>query len=372
MTTLKQPGPKQSTLTVLGLETSCDETAASVVRRSADGRVEVLSSIVGTQFEQHAPFGGVVPEIAARAHVEAIDGVVAQAMRAAGLGFADLDGVAATAGPGLVGGVMVGLAFGKAVALARDLPLVAVNHLEGHAVSARLGAEIAYPFLLLLVSGGHCQLLEVAGVGACTRLGTTIDDAAGEAFDKIAKSLGLPYPGGPALEKLATSGDPTQFDLPRALLGRKDCDFSFSGLKTAAARLAEKVTNDTERADLAAAVQFAIARQLSERTDRAMKLYAASHPGQALRFVVAGGVAANGAVKAALRKACDDNGFSFDAPPLAYCTDNAAMIALAGAERLAAGISDDLDAVARPRWPLDEAAALSHPSNNFGRKGAKA
>jgi N6-L-threonylcarbamoyladenine synthase len=364
-------------LTILGLETSCDETAASVVRRDEDGRVEVLSSIVGTQFEQHAPFGGVVPEIAARAHVEAIDAVVAEAMRAAGIGFDALDGVAATAGPGLVGGVMVGLAFGKAVALARDLPLVAVNHLEGHAVSARLGASIDYPFLLLLVSGGHCQLLEVAGVGACTRLGTTIDDAAGEAFDKIAKSLGLPYPGGPTLEKLAASGDPSKFDLPRALLGRKDCDFSFSGLKTAAARLAEKIPTKQEggeqsRADLAAAVQFAIARQLSERTDRAMKLYAASHPDQALRFVVAGGVAANGAVKEALRKNCADNGFSFDAPPLAYCTDNAAMIALAGAERLAVGISDDLDAVARPRWPLDEAAALSNPSNSFGRKGAKA
>jgi N6-L-threonylcarbamoyladenine synthase len=190
--------PNPTSLTILGLETSCDETAASVVRRASDGTVTVLSSIIGTQFEQHAPFGGVVPEIAARAHVEAIDAIAAEAMRASGLSFEDLDGVAATAGPGLVGGVMVGLAFGKAVALARDVPLVAVNHLEGHAVSARLGADIPYPFLLLLVSGGHCQLLEVAGVGACTRLGTTIDDAAGEAFDKIAKSLGLPYPGGPA------------------------------------------------------------------------------------------------------------------------------------------------------------------------------
>ncbi|PVM76386.1 tRNA (adenosine(37)-N6)-threonylcarbamoyltransferase complex transferase subunit TsaD [Caulobacter radicis] len=367
MTTLTNSG-----LTVLGLETSCDETAASVVRRSADGRVEVLSSIVGTQFEQHAPFGGVVPEIAARAHVEVIDSVAAQAMRAAGIGYDALDGVAATAGPGLVGGVMVGLAFGKAVALARDLPLVAVNHLEGHAVSARLGAEIAYPFLLLLVSGGHCQLLEVGGVGACKRLGTTIDDAAGEAFDKIAKSLGLPYPGGPALEKLAKSGDASKYELPRALLGRKDCDFSFSGLKTAAARIAATLTTDQQRADLAAAVQFAIARQLSERTDRAMKLYAEGHAAGERRFVVAGGVAANGAVRAALLKVCEANGFSFDAPPLAYCTDNAAMIALAGAERLAAGISDDLDAVARPRWPLDEAAALSNPSNSFGRKGAKA
>jgi N6-L-threonylcarbamoyladenine synthase len=359
-------------LTVLGIETSCDETAAAVVRLDDDGRAVVLSSIVASQIAEHAPFGGVVPEIAARAHVEAIDAVAAEAMRVAGVEFADLNGVAATAGPGLVGGVMVGLAFGKAVALARDLPLVAVNHLEGHAVSARLGADIPYPFLLLLVSGGHCQLLEVAGVGACRRLGTTIDDAAGEAFDKIAKSLGLPYPGGPALEALAKTGDPSGFALPRALLGRKDCDFSFSGLKTAAARLAEKITTERDRADLAAAVQVAIARQLSERTDRAMKLYAASHPGQPLRFVVAGGVAANQAVREALRANCADNGFSFDAPPLAYCTDNAAMIALAGAERLALGLSDGLDAVARPRWPLDEAAALSNPSNIFGRKGAKA
>ena len=202
--------PKDSALTILGLETSCDETAASVVRREADGTVTVLSSIIGTQFEMHAPFGGVVPEIAARAHVESVDAIAAEAMRASGLSFDQLDGVAATAGPGLVGGVMVGLAFGKAVSLARGVPLVAVNHLEGHAVSARLGADIAYPFLLLLVSGGHCQLLEVSGVGACKRLGTTIDDAAGEAFDKIAKSLGLPYPGGPALEKLAVGGDATR------------------------------------------------------------------------------------------------------------------------------------------------------------------
>ncbi len=364
--------PKQSTLTILGLETSCDETAASVVRRASDGTVTVLSSVIGAQFDKHAPFGGVVPEIAARAHVESIDAIAAEAIRASGVSFGELDGVAATAGPGLVGGVMVGLTFGKAVSLARGLPLVAVNHLEGHAVSARLGADIAYPFLLLLVSGGHCQLLEVSGVGACKRLGTTIDDAAGEAFDKIGKSLGLPYPGGPALEKLAVGGDAERYKLPRALLGRKDCDFSFSGLKTAAARIAETLTTDDERRDLAAGVQAAIARQLSERVDRAMKLYKDSHAAEDLRFVVAGGVAANGAVRAALLADCEKNGFSFAAPPLAYCTDNAAMIALAGAERLALGISDDLDAVARPRWPLDEAAALANPANAYGRKGAKA
>jgi N6-L-threonylcarbamoyladenine synthase len=357
--------------TVLGLETSCDETAAAVVRL-ADGRVEVMSSIVASQIAAHAPYGGVVPEIAARAHVESIEAIAEEALRTAGLGYGDLTGVAATAGPGLVGGVMVGLSFGKAVALARGLPLSAVNHLEGHAVSARLAADVAYPFLLLLVSGGHCQLLEVAGVGDCRRLGTTIDDAAGEAFDKIAKTLGLPYPGGPALETLAAGGDATRFTLPRMLLGRKDCDFSFSGLKTAAARLAARLTTNDERRDLAAAVQAAIATQLAERSDRAMAAYAQAHQGRSLRFVVAGGVAANGAVRARLQAVAETRGFSFTAPPLAYCTDNAAMIALAGAERLALGQNDPLDAPARPRWPLDSAAALANPTHVAGRKGAKA
>jgi len=357
---------------ILGLETSCDETAAAVVRRAPDGGVEVLSSIVASQIAAHAPFGGVVPEIAARAHVEIIDAIAAQALAEADVGFDALTGVAATAGPGLVGGVMVGLSFGKAVALARGLPLVAVNHLEGHAVSARLAADVGYPFLLLLVSGGHCQLLAVEGVGACRRLGSTIDDAAGEAFDKIAKTLGLPYPGGPALEALARAGDPERFTLPRMLLGRKDCDFSFSGLKTAAARIAEGLSTHADRADLAAAVQAAIATQLAERSDRAMAAYAAAHSGQGLRFVVAGGVAANRAVRARLQATAEARGFSFTAPPLAYCTDNAAMIALAGAERLALGISDPLDAAARPRWPLDEAAANANPTHVPGRKGAKA
>jgi len=358
--------------TVLGLETSCDETAAAVVRRGADGAVEVLSSVVASQIAEHAPFGGVVPEIAARAHVESIEAIAERALAEAGVGYGALSGVAATAGPGLVGGVMVGLSFGKAVALARGLPLVAVNHLEGHAVSARLAADIPYPFLLLLVSGGHCQLLSVSGVGQCARLGTTIDDAAGEAFDKIAKTLGLPYPGGPALERLAEGGDAARFPLPRALLGRKDCDFSFSGLKTAAARLAEGLTSDADRRDLAASVQAAIARQLAERTDRAMVAYAHEQEGRNLRFVTAGGVAANGTVRARLTETAAARGFSFTAPPLAYCTDNAAMIALAGAERLAAGLTDPLDAPARPRWPLDEAAALANPTHVAGRKGAKA
>ncbi|MFO1014055.1 MAG: tRNA (adenosine(37)-N6)-threonylcarbamoyltransferase complex transferase subunit TsaD [Caulobacteraceae bacterium] len=362
--------PQPEALTVLGLETSCDETAAAVVRLEA-GRAEVLSSVVVSQIAAHRPFGGVVPEIAARAHVEVIAEIAEEALAAANLTYAGLSGVAATAGPGLVGGVMVGLSFGKAVALARGLPLVAVNHLEGHAVSARLAADIPYPFLLLLVSGGHCQLLDVAGVGACARLGSTIDDAAGEAFDKIAKTMGLPYPGGPALEKLAEGGDASKFTLPRALLGREGCDFSFSGLKTAAARQAAGIS-EADKPHLAATVQGAIARQLSERSDRAMAAYVERRSGGDRRFVVAGGVAANKTIRRVLEETAAARGFSFAAPPLAYCTDNAAMIALAGAERLALGITDGLDAPARPRWPLDEAAAKAHPTHKPGRKGAKA
>lgn len=360
-------------MTVLGLETSCDETAASVVRLTPSdrgGRAEVLSSVVHSQIDDHAAYGGVVPEIAARSHVEMIAGVTRRAMAQAGVGYEALDGVAATAGPGLVGGVMVGLGFGKAVSLARGLPLVAVNHLEGHAVSARLGAEIAYPFLLLLVSGGHCQLLEVRGIGEVSRLGATIDDAAGEAFDKIAKALGLGYPGGPALERLAAGGDPTRYELPRALLGRKDCDFSFSGLKTAAFRIAQTCEAERDKADLAAAVQAAIARQLAERSERAMQAYAERFDHRL--FVVAGGVAANRTIRATLEGVAARNGFDFLAPPMAYCTDNAAMIALAGAERLALGLTSDIDASARPRWPLDEARALSDPSHKAGRKGPRA
>ena len=357
-------------LTVLGLETSCDETAASVVRLRMDGAATVLSSVIHSQIDDHAAYGGVVPEIAARSHVEMIAGVTRRAMDEAGLSYAALDAVAATAGPGLVGGVMVGLSFGKAAALARGLPFIAVNHLEGHAVSARLGRPVDYPFLLLLVSGGHCQLLEVRGIGDMSRLGTTIDDAAGEAFDKIAKAMGLGYPGGPALEALAATGDGSMIALPRALLDRKDCDFSFSGLKTAASRLAQACTTDQDRADLAAAVQTAIARQLSERSERAMKAYAERHPHRL--FVVAGGVAANKTVRSTLEATAAKHGFDFLAPPMAYCTDNAAMIALAGAERLQLGLVSDIDTAARPRWPLDEARALADPVHAPGRKGAKA
>ena len=358
--------------TVLGIETSCDETAAAVVRLDDAGRPAVLSSVISSQTAAHAPYGGVVPEIAARAHVEIVDHIVLEALAGAGIGFSDVDAVAATAGPGLIGGVMVGLSAGKAIAMALAIPFLAVNHLEGHALSPRLTETLAYPYLLLLVSGGHCQLLIVEGVGACQRLGTTIDDAAGEAFDKIGKSLGLPYPGGPELEKLAEGGDPERFALPRALLGRKDCDFSFSGLKTAAARLADAAETLQDRRDVAAAAQGAIAGQLAERTARAMASYARQYGGTSLRFAVAGGVAANGEVRRRLMATAREHGFSFAAPPLAYCTDNAAMIALAGAERLRAGFTSRLDAAARPRWPLDETAATLRPTHVPGRKGAKA
>lgn len=357
---------------VLGLETSCDETAAAVVALQ-DGRARVLSSIIASQIEAHAPYGGVVPEIAARAHVEVIDRTILQALDQAGLGFEDLTGVAATAGPGLIGGVMVGLLTGKAISLARGLPLVAVNHLEGHALSPRLEADVPFPYLLLLVSGGHCQLLRVAGLDACERLGSTIDDAVGEAFDKTAKVLGLGYPGGPAVERAAQAGDPKRFDLPRPLKGRPGCDFSFAGLKTAVAREAAALgsLSDQDIADLCASFQAAVGDVLVDRTRQAMEKMALAD-GEEGRFVVAGGVAANLALRSRLQSLCSTQGWSYFAPALAYCGDNAAMIALAGAERLALGLSDDLDAMARPRWPLDAEAARAAPMYKTGRKGAKA
>ncbi|KAF0185219.1 MAG: tRNA (adenosine(37)-N6)-threonylcarbamoyltransferase complex transferase subunit TsaD [Hyphomonadaceae bacterium] len=355
--------------TVLGIETSCDETAAAVVRL-ADGRVEVLADVVWTQIEEHAPYGGVVPEIAARSHVEKLDAVIASAMAQAGLGFADLDGVAATAGPGLIGGVMVGLMTGKAIALARGLPLIAINHLEGHVLSPRLAADLPFPYLLLLASGGHCQFLAVEGLGRYRRLGSTVDDAAGEAFDKAAKVLGLGFPGGPAVERAARTGDPARFPLPRAFLGRPGCDLSFAGLKTAVLRTAQAMPamTDQDRADLAASFQAAVVDVIADRAWNALTM---AGPGTE-RLVVAGGVAANGPLRARLEALAAERDVEFFAPPLRYCTDNAAMIALAGAERLAAGLIDGLDAPARARWPLDAAAAAERPVHTPGRKGAKA
>jgi N6-L-threonylcarbamoyladenine synthase len=354
---------------VLGIETSCDETAAAIVAFEA-GRAQVLSNVVASQIEAHAPYGGVVPEIAARAHVDVIDHVIAQAMAEAKLSFGALTGVAATAGPGLIGGVMVGLLTGKAIALSRNLPFVGVNHLEGHALSPRLEADVAFPYLLLLVSGGHCQLLWVEGLGHYRRLGSTIDDAMGEAFDKTAKVLGLGYPGGPAVESHAQTGDATRFALPRPLKGRAGCDFSFAGLKTAVAREIEHLgtPNAQDIADMCASFQAAVGDVMIDRTQAAMaSVDACDDP--LPRFVVAGGVAANKVLRARLEALCVTKGWAFFAPALKYCGDNGAMIALAGAHRLAAGLRDGLDVQARPRWPLDHRAPPTHVA---GRKGQKA
>jgi N6-L-threonylcarbamoyladenine synthase len=360
-------------LTVLGIETSCDETAAAVVRLE-DARPCVLSDVVLGQVAQHAPYKGVVPEIAARAHVEGLDGTIAAAMRDAGLSFADLDGVAATAGPGLIGGVMVGLLAGKAVALAHDKPLIAVNHLEGHALSPRLAEGGAtFPYLLLLVSGGHCQFIAVLDVGVYRRYGSTIDDALGEAFDKLAKLLHLGFPGGPLVERVAKNGDSKRFSLPRPMLGRDGCDFSFAGLKTACVREVERLGAPTEqdKADLCASFQAAVLDIVEDRARNAMRMFDPIW-GAKGRLVAAGGVAANQAIRGRLQALAGERDYDFIAPPLKWCTDNAAMIALAGAERLRLGFSDDLSFPARPRWPLDEEAARLRPSHQPGRKGAKA
>ncbi|MHA6287753.1 tRNA (adenosine(37)-N6)-threonylcarbamoyltransferase complex transferase subunit TsaD [Maricaulis sp. CAU 1757] len=364
------------TLTVLGLESSCDESAVAILRRSGDGAPEILADLVLGQEDAHAPYGGVVPEIAARAHAEAMDGLVRAALSRAGLALEDIDAFAATAGPGLVGGVMAALMTAKGLALGCDKPLIAVNHLEGHALSPRLGEAVDFPYLLLLVSGGHTQLLIAESVGRYHRLGSTLDDAAGEAFDKTAKIMGLGFPGGPALERCAKSGDATRFDLPRPLRGQPGCDFSFAGLKTKARQIWQGLPSpsDQDKADLAASVQAAIAASLADRTGRAMHQFADRFPteGGHHRFVVAGGVAANATVRAALEGMASQNDFVLRAPPMRWCTDNAAMIALVGLEKLMAGEVDDLDAPARARWPLDSHSAKLAPVIGSGRKGPKA
>jgi N6-L-threonylcarbamoyladenine synthase len=341
---------------VLGIESSCDETAAALVREDRT----ILAQRIASQDEAHAPYGGVVPEIAARAHAERLAPLIAATLADAGMELAEVDAVAATAGPGLIGGVMVGLVTAKALAMAGDKPLLAVNHLEGHALSPRLAdGELAFPYLLLLASGGHCQLLLVEGVGRYRRLATTIDDALGEAFDKTAKILGLGYPGGPAVERLAAAGDPRAVPLPRPLLGTSEPHFSFAGLKSAVLRA--KQAGVHADADLAASFQQAAIDCVVDRTGRAI---GAAGPVSAL--VVAGGVAANKAMRAALDALAGQHRLRFVAPPLALCTDNAAMIAWAGLERLAAGATGDgLDFAARPRWPLDPDAA---PARGAGVK----
>lgn len=329
---------------VLGIESSCDETAAALVRADRT----IIAQRIASQDDAHRPYGGVVPEIAARAHSEKITPLIAATLADAGMTLDQVDAIAATAGPGLIGGVMVGLVTAKALAMASGKPLIAVNHLEGHALSPRLAdASLEFPYLLLLASGGHCQLLLVEGVGQYRRLGTTIDDALGEAFDKTAKILGLGYPGGPAVERLAAEGDARAVPLPRPLLGSAEPHFSFAGLKSAVLRA--KQAGVHANADIAAAFQQAAIDCVIDRTSRAM-----ARAPQAGALVVAGGVAANTALRTALEALAGSSGLRFAAPPLALCTDNAAMIAWAGMERL--GQSDPLDVAARPRWPLDPAA----------------
>lgn len=343
-------------LLVLGIETSCDETAAAVV----DGNGKILSNKVLSQIDEHRMYGGVVPEVAARAHLDHLDHMIAGAMDEAGIPYSDLSAVAATGGPGLIGGVMVGVMAAKAIALTHDIPFLAINHLEAHALTVRLTGDVAFPYLLLLVSGGHCQLLSVEGVGQFRRLGTTVDDALGEAFDKTAKMLGLGYPGGPAVERAAKLGDPDRFTLASPMVGRPGCDFSFSGLKTSVRQAVEKLPPgkllDDDVNSLCTAFQQAAGRSVKDRCKRAIAMFRDAHPnGDTL--VVAGGVAANTYLREQLESMAETYDMKLVAPPLGLCTDNGAMIAWAGIEHLRLGHTDPLDFAPRPRWPLDPDAA---------------
>ncbi len=347
-------------LTVLGIETSCDETAAAVVRGWPEGERAILSNIVFSQLEEHAPYGGVVPEIAARAHIERLDGIIAHALSKANVGFGGLDGIAATAGPGLIGGVIVGLMTGKGLSAATGLPFVPVNHLEAHALSARLTDKVAFPYLMLLVSGGHCQLLIVEGAGSYRLLGSTIDDAVGEAFDKTAKLLGLGYPGGPAVEACAKGGDGARFALPRPMVGRANCDFSFSGLKTAVLHVVRDhgPLDEEAKRDLCAGFQAAVSDCLVDRTRHAIARFEELESAGAQTLVLAGGVAANAAIRTAMEELTEEMGVGLSVPPPALCTDNAAMVGWAGLEHFSlAGSSGRMGTLAAPpraRWPLTE------------------
>lgn len=362
----------QTSLTFLGIESSCDDSAAAVVR--AGSSTQILSSIVEGQVALHAAYGGVVPEIAARAHAERLDACVERAMTEAGIGFADLDGIAVTAGPGLIGGVLSGVMLAKGLAAGTGLPLVGVNHLAGHALTPRLTNGVNFPYLMLLVSGGHCQFLIVSGPEMFRRIGGTIDDAPGEAYDKTAKLLGLPQPGGPAVDAEAALGDAERFRFPRPLLDRPGCDMSFSGLKTALLRTRDAVIAEQgglrrqDRRDLCAGFQAAMVAVLAEKTRRALAVYLSTNP-PVPALAVAGGVAANAAIRAALETVCAEQAVQFLAPPLRLCTDNAAMIAYAGIERFRLGHRDDATLSARPRWPLDQTAPAMIGS---GKRGPKA
>jgi N6-L-threonylcarbamoyladenine synthase len=358
-------------MVVLGIETTCDETAAAVVERSGDGPGRILSNVVLSQIKEHAVFGGVVPEIAARAHVEALDHVIDRAMADAGQKFATLDGVAAAAGPGLIGGVIVGLTTAKAIALVNGKPLMAINHLEAHALTARLTTATAFPYCLFLASGGHTQIVAVRGIGDYELLGTTQDDAIGEAFDKTAKLLGLGYPGGPQVEKEAARGNAARFDLPRPMHGRPEPDFSLSGLKTALRLEAENVAPLSEQdvADLCASFQQAVVDAIHDRLRAGLKRFR-DKVGVASALVAAGGVAANEAIRKVLQRAAFEAGVKLVVPPPELCTDNGAMIAWAGAERLALGLTDPLDTAPRARWPLGEVAGPGTKPALVAQQGA--
>jgi N6-L-threonylcarbamoyladenine synthase len=345
---------------VLGIETTCDETAAAVVERTGDGEGRILSNVVLSQIGEHAEFGGVVPEIAARAHVEAIDRIIVKAMGEAKVSFGALDGVAAAAGPGLIGGVIVGLTTAKAIALAHRKPLIAVNHLEAHALTARLTNGVEFPYCLFLASGGHTQILAVRGIGDYVRLGGTLDDAIGEAFDKTAKLLGLGYPGGPLVEREAERGDPQRFALPRPMNGRRDADFSLSGLKTALRLEAEKIAplSDQDVADLCASFQQAVVDVVKDRLRSGLRMFRLRVDAPKA-LVCAGGVAANQAIRKILQRVAFEVGTELVAPPPPLCTDNGAMIAWAGAERLALGLTDSLSVAPRARWPLDQVSKVT-------------
>jgi len=350
-------------MVVLGIETTCDETAAAVVERDDSGAGKILSNVVLSQVHEHAIFGGVVPEIAARAHVEALDHIIGKAMAAADKTFDAIDGVAAAAGPGLIGGVIVGLTTAKAIALVNDKPLMAVNHLEAHALTTRLTAGTAFPYCLFLASGGHTQIVAVRGIGDYALLGTTIDDAIGEAFDKTAKLLGLGYPGGPQVEKEATRGDAARFSLPRPMYRRAEPDFSLSGLKTALRLEAEKIAplSDQDVADLCASFQQAVVDVIHDRLRAGVRLFRRRY-GVPNALVAAGGVAANQAIRKVLQRVAFEFGINLVVPPSELCTDNGAMIAWAGAERLALGLTDPLDIAPRARWPLEEVAGPRAPA----------
>ena len=367
--------PVQEKALILGIESSCDETAASVVLWEEGQPIKVLSSIIASQNDEHAPYGGVVPEIAARAHLLKIESVIENAIQKANINYTDLNAIAATAGPGLIGGVITGLMAAKGISMSLSIPLIAVNHLEGHALSPSLSEYCPFPYLLLLVSGGHTQLLSVKGLSNYRRIGSTLDDAAGEAFDKTAKVMKLGFPGGPKVEQLAKNGDSKAIELPRPLIGKNHADFSFAGLKTAVSR-AYEASNKTEtaKANIAASFQEAVCDVLSDRSKKAMKIFIDDpdiDSNKKHHFVVAGGVAANTTIRESLKILCENENFKFVAPPLKYCTDNAAMIALAGAQHYAIGNYDSIEVKARPRWPLDMIAANQKPKSGYGKKGPK-